>query len=104
MKQMCGQLVLEVVDEAMRRIAMRPSPEVVAKEVHEWRASRLTALMGIARHLADAVMKVGSVVVQWHRRHKDRTALGGRSHKGGNGGNAMAQGPWGSCGTWRTQS
>ncbi|KAG1658961.1 hypothetical protein FOA52_004377 [Chlamydomonas sp. UWO 241] len=57
MKEVCGQLVTDIIDLAMKRIEMRPTAEQVAAEVHQWRVSKLPALMGIARHLADAVMK-----------------------------------------------
>lgn len=50
--------VSEIVDTVMRHISMRPSLAEVTAEVQEWQAQRQPALMGIARHLADSVLKV----------------------------------------------
>ncbi|GAX78878.1 hypothetical protein CEUSTIGMA_g6317.t1 [Chlamydomonas eustigma] len=57
MKEVCGQLVSEIVDIVMRHVSMRPTRAAVAAEVHAWKAQRQTALMSIARHVADSVLK-----------------------------------------------
>ena len=41
----------------MRHVSMRPTLAEVTAEVHEWKAQRTPALMGIARHVADSVLK-----------------------------------------------
>lgn len=48
---------IELVDDAWRQVSLRPSLQQVAAEVAEWKAKQLPALLGIARHLADAVLK-----------------------------------------------
>ena len=48
---------IELVDAAWRQVSLRPSQQQVAAEVAEWKAKQLPALLGIARHLADAVLK-----------------------------------------------
>ena len=57
MKDLCAQMVEELVDKAWHKISMRPNPKDVAREVQEFKAKHLTVLLGIGRHLVDAIVK-----------------------------------------------
>lgn len=45
-----------LLDEALLRIAARPSREQVEQEVGAWRAAQPAALAGVARHVAAGVL------------------------------------------------